>query len=320
MNEARSRLSIVRGPWSGVVQRTLRAFHTRTPAATTNDGPPIAMPKISPLAVIDPSARLADDVEVGPFCTVGPDVTLGAGNKLLSHVVISGHTTVGEQNVFHPFCVMGGLPQDKKYRGELTRLVIGNRNTIREAVTIHLGTGMGGGITRVGDGNLLMVNAHIGHDCQVGSNCILANNVMLAGHVSVGNNVVVSGGAACHHFVTIGDFAFIAGLSRIHHDVPPFVKVSDNDRIRALNTEGMKRSGFSAVDIEQVEEAARRLFFSREKPFATVLAEFDTMNGLPPHVKTLVEFLRRRNDGKHGRYLEGLRPKKSYNVSAESAE
>jgi UDP-N-acetylglucosamine acyltransferase len=129
--------------------------------------------------------------------------------------------------------------------------------------------------------------------------------------VCIGNYVVMSGAAACHHFVTIGDYAFIAGMARVHHDVPPFVKVSDNDRIRALNTEGMKRAGFSPADIEKVEEAARRLFFSREKPFATVLAEFNTLNGLHPHVKLLVEFLRRRNDGKHGRYLEGLRPKKS---------
>lgn len=304
-------MSMVSGPLAVVVQRTVRAFGQRTAA---NSGRRTAMPKISPLAVVDPSATLADDVEVGPFCTVGPEVTLGPGNKLISHVVIAGQTTIGERNIFHPFCTIGGVPQDKKFRGESTRLVIGNRNTIRESVTIHLGTVGGGGVTRVGDGNLLMVNAHVGHDCQIGNNCILANNSMLAGHVSVGNSVVMSGGAACHHFVTIGDFAFVAGYSRVHHDVPPFVKVSDNDRIRALNSEGLKRAGFSAADIEEVEEAARRLFFSREKPFATVLAEFDTLNGLHPHVRTLVDFLRRRNDGKHGRYLEGLRPKKPHAV------
>jgi UDP-N-acetylglucosamine acyltransferase len=136
--------------------------------------------------------------------------------------------------------------------------------------------------------------------------------VMLAGHVVVGNNVVMSGAAACHHYVTIGDYAFIAGMARIHHDVPPFVKVSDNDRIRAINSEGMKRGGFSTDDIETVEEFLRRLFFNREKPFAVALAEYYTMNGLHPHIKTLVEFLRRRDGGKHGRYLEGLRSKKPY--------
>ncbi len=279
------------------------------------------MPKISPLAVVDPKARVADDVEVGPFCTVGPDVTLGPGNRLISHVAIGGNTTVGEGNTFFPFSAIGGVPQDKKFRGENSSLIIGNRNLIREAVTIHLGTTLGGGVTIVGDGNLLMVNCHIGHDCHVGNNCVLANNVMLAGHVHVGNNVVMSGAAASHHYVTIGDYAFIAGMARIHHDVPPFVKVSDDDKIRALNAEGMKRAGFSPADIEEVEEAARRLFFNREKPFATALADFDTMNGLHPQVKAMVEFLRRRNCGKHGRYLESLRPKKgSAPPAAPSAE
>jgi len=272
----------------------------------------LLMSKISPLAMVDPAARVADDVEIGPFCTVGPDVEIGPGNRLISHVVITGHTTVGENNTFYPFAVIGGEPQDKKFRGETTRLIIGSRNIVRESVTIHVGTGAGGGVTRVGDGNLLMVNCHIGHDCQIGNNCIFANNVMLAGHVCVGNNVVMSGAAASHHYVTIGDFAFVAGMARIHHDVPPFVKVSDNDRVRAINSEGMKRAGFSPDEIETIEDAARRLFFSREKPFAVALAEFDTMNGLHPHVKTLVEFLRRRDIGKHGRYLEGMRSKKSH--------
>jgi UDP-N-acetylglucosamine acyltransferase len=276
------------------------------------EGLSLLMSKISPLAMVDPAARVADDVEIGPFCAIGPDVEIGPGNRLISHVVISGHTTVGEDNTFHPFAVIGAPPQDKKFRGEVSRLAIGNRNIFRESVTIHVGTSLGGGVTRVGDGNLLMVNCHVGHDCQIANNCVLANNVMLAGHVCVGSNVVMSGAAACHHYVTVGDYAFIAGMARIHHDVPPFVKVSDNDRIRALNGEGMKRAGFSPEDIETVEQASRRLFFNREKPFAVALAEFDTMNGLHPHVKTLVEFLRRRNIGKHGRYLEGLRSKKAY--------
>jgi UDP-N-acetylglucosamine acyltransferase len=268
------------------------------------------MSKISPLAMIDPQARVADDVEVGPFCIVGPQVTLGAGNRLLSHVVITGHTTIGPGNVMHPSCVIGGLPQDKKYQGENTRLIIGAHNNIREAVTIHIGTAGGGGVTHVGDKNLLMVNCHIGHDCQIGSNCILANNVMLAGHVVIGNNVVMSGAAACHHFVTVGDFAFISGAARIHHDVPPFVKVSDGDRVRAANTEGLKRAGCNPADIEEIEEAVRLLFFNRQKPFAAVLADFDLQNGVHPQVKMMVEFLRRRDTGKHGRYLESLRVKK----------
>lgn len=267
------------------------------------------MPKISPLSVVDTNARLADDVEVGPFCTIGPDVTLGAGNKLISHVVITGHTTIGENNLFHPNSVIGGAPQDLKYRGAHTRLEIGSNNIIREAVTIHTGTEKGGGITRLGDFNLLMVNAHIGHDAQFGSRCIIANNVMIAGHVVCADNVAMMGGVGVHHFVSIGEFAYIAGAARIHHDVPPFVKVADDDKIRALNTVGLRRAGFGDDDIEALEDATRRLFIAKNKPFARELAEFDMQNGINPHVKKMVQFLLRRDTGKHGRYLESLRAK-----------
>jgi UDP-N-acetylglucosamine acyltransferase len=265
------------------------------------------MPKISPLACVDPKARLAEDVEVGPFCTIGADVTIGGGCKLISHVVLTGNTTIGRGNVFHPNCVIGGIPQDLKYRGAPTKLEIGDNNQIREAVTIHIGTEKGGGITRVGSNNLLMVNAHIGHDVQLGSRCILANNTMLAGHVVIGDNVAMMGGSAVHHFVTIADYAYTAAYARITHDVPPFVKVADNDRIRGLNVIGLRRAGFSEDDIEALDLATRRLFYDRNKPFAIVLADFDLMNGINPHVKRMIEFLRRRDLGKHGRYLEGKR-------------
>jgi UDP-N-acetylglucosamine acyltransferase len=265
------------------------------------------MPKISPLAAVDKNAHLADDVEVGPFCVIGPHVTIGAGCKLLSHVVIDGHTTVGRNNTFFPFCVIGGKPQDLKYRGGATRLEIGDGNEIRESVTIHVGTETGGGITRVGDRNLLMINAHIGHDAQIGSRCIIANNVMLAGHISVGDNVAMMGGVGIHHFVTVGEFAYLGGYAQIHHDVPPFVKVASRDEVRGVNSVGLERAGFCENDIEAIEQAARRLFYGREKPFAVALAEFDTQNGINQHVKRLVEFLRQRDIGRHGRYLEAKR-------------
>jgi UDP-N-acetylglucosamine acyltransferase len=272
------------------------------------------MPKISPLAAVDPRAQLAEDVEVGPFCVVGPNVRLASGNRLLSHVVITGNTIVGQDNVFHPNCVIGGVPQDLKYRGEEACLEIGSRNVIREAVTIHIGTENGGkihggGVTRLGDENLLMVNCHIGHDAQFGNRCVLANNVMIAGHVVCGDNVAMMGAAGVHHLVTIGDYAYIAAEARITHDVPPFVKVSDGDLVRGLNSTGLHRAGFKEPDIAALDECARRLFFGRdkEKSFAQVLAEFDTLNGINPHVKQIVEFLRRRDLGKHGRYLESLR-------------
>jgi UDP-N-acetylglucosamine acyltransferase len=265
------------------------------------------MSKISPLAVVDKNAHLAEDVEVGPFCVIGANVVIGSGCKLLSHVVIDGNTTIGRDNIFFPFSVIGGKPQDLKYRGGNTRLEIGSGNEIREAVTIHVGTEAGGGITRVGDRNLLMINAHIGHDAHIGGRCIIANNVMLAGHVVVGDNVSMMGGVGIHHFVTVGEFAYLGGYAQIHYDVPPFVKVADNDQIRGLNSIGLKRAGFAEDDIGALESATRRLFYAREKPFSVALNEFDTQNGINPHVKRMVEFLRQRNVGKHGRYLEGKR-------------
>jgi UDP-N-acetylglucosamine acyltransferase len=272
------------------------------------------MPTISPLSVVDSRASLADDVEVGPFCVIGPDVKLAAGNKLLSHVVITGRTTVGENNIFYPHCVIGSPPQDLKYKGEPTGLEIGSNNVFREAVTINTGTLQGGkifggGVTRVGNHNLLMVNAHLGHDVQLASRCVIANNVMLAGHIIVGDNVIMNGLAGVNAFVTIGEFAYLAGAARIHHDVPPFVKVSEDDKIRALNSVGLRRAGFSDEDVEALEEATRWLFISKEKPFSLKLAEYDMQNGVNPQVKKMVEFLLRRDTGKHGRYLESLRAK-----------
>jgi UDP-N-acetylglucosamine acyltransferase len=269
-------------------------------------------PRISPLAVVDPRASIAEGCEIGPFCIVGPDVTLGANNKLLSHVVITGHTTIGRDNIFHPHCVIGGPPQDKKYKDEPTGLKIGDRNILREAVTLHVGTVQGGkifggGITRVGDDNLLMVNFHAGHDVQIGSRCILANNTMLAGHVIVGDNVVLNGNVGVSSFVTIDDFSYVAGFARLNHDIPPFVKVAGQEgAIRALNAVGLKRGGFADADIEALDDAVRKLFGGRI-PQARAIAEFDASNGLNPHVKRLIDFLRKRDTGRHGRYLESLR-------------
>jgi UDP-N-acetylglucosamine acyltransferase len=266
------------------------------------------MPTISPLACVDPKAELAADVDVGPFCVIGPNVTIGAGTKLMNNVTVLGHTTIGAGNLIFPNAVLGTAPQDLKYRGAPTRLIVGNNNQIREAVTLHIGTEKGGGVTSIGDSNLLMVNTHIGHDATFGSRCILGNNVMIAGHVVAGDNVVLLGAAGVHHFVTIGDFAYIAGAARIHHDVPPFVKVAGDDEIRALNKVGLRRAGVSEPEIEELDDAFRKLFVGRgKKAFSQRLAEFNTTNGINPHVARMVEFLRRRDQGKHGRYLEGLR-------------
>ncbi|HEX2970797.1 MAG TPA: acyl-ACP--UDP-N-acetylglucosamine O-acyltransferase [Tepidisphaeraceae bacterium] len=264
--------------------------------------------KISPHAIVDPKAQLASDVEVGPFCVIGPDVTIGPGCRLYNNVTVMGHTVIGRDNILYPHVVLGAPPQDRKYRGAPTRLEVGDGNHVRESVTMHIGTEKGGGVTRVGSNNLFMVNTHIGHDVQLGSHCTIANNVMLAGHVIVGDYVAMAGAVGIHHFVTVGDYAFLCAFSRIHHDVPPFVKVDGSDEVRGLNKVGLERAGMAAADIDAIDEAIRRLFY-RDKPFSTALAEFDTLNGLNRHVKHLVEFLRRRDLGKYGRYLESHRSK-----------
>jgi UDP-N-acetylglucosamine acyltransferase len=268
-------------------------------------------PKISPHAVVDPSAEIADDVEIGPFCVVGPGVKIGPGCRLLNSVTIVGDTTVGRDNIFFPNSVIGTAPQDKKYKGAPTRLEIGNGNAFREACTIHVGTEKGGGVTTIGDNNLFMVNSHVGHDARIGSHCVISNNVMIAGHVLVGDGVAMMGGVGVHHFVTIGMYAYVGGYARIHHDVPPFVKVDGADQVRGLNKVGLTRSNmFSAEDVAELDAVCRRLFL-RRKPFALAMAEYEPHlnngDGLNPHVKFMLEFLRRRNQGRHGRFQESLR-------------
>ena len=262
--------------------------------------------RISEHAVVDPEANIADDVEVGPFCVIGPHVTIESGCRLLNSVTVVGHTKLGKDNICFPHAVLGAVPQDKKYRAEPTTLEIGNGNVFREAATVHVGTEKGGGVTRVGDNNLLMVNCHLGHDVMLGNNCVLANNVMIAGHVVIGDYVNMMGGVGVHHFVSIGDYAYIGGYARVHHDVPPFVKIDGSDEIRGLNTVGLRRAGYAEDDVKELEKAYRNLF-TRKKPLSVAMSEYDVMNGINPHVKRLIEFLHRRNSGKHGRYLEGLR-------------
>jgi UDP-N-acetylglucosamine acyltransferase len=264
------------------------------------------MPTIAPQSCVDPNACIADDVFIGPFCQIGPNVVIGAGCKLLGHVVVVGHTKIGSGNVIHHHVALGGPPQDKKYAGEPTGLEIGNNNVLREGFTANIGTVKGGGCTRIGNNNLLMTNSHIGHDAQIGDDCVMANNVMIAGHVVCGHRVNLMGGAGVHHFVTIGDYAYIGGAARIHHDVPPFMIVDGADEVRGLNAIGLERAGFTPEEIAELDEACRRLFY-RRKPLAKAMEEYEALNGTGRHVKTLVEFLRRRNQGKKGRYLESLR-------------
>ncbi len=216
---------------------------------------------IHPSAVVDPQAQLDSSVEVGPFAVIGPEVTIGAGSRIGAHVVISGRTYLGENNVIHSHAAVGCSPQDKKYRGEPTELWIGHGNTIHEFCTISVGTVQDKGITRIGDDNWIMAYVHIAHDCVVGSHTILANNATLAGHVEVDDWVILGGLTAVHQFCKIGAHAMSAGGSIIVQDVPPYVTVAGNHaRPATINSEGLKRRGFSSEQIRIIRRAYKTLY------------------------------------------------------------
>jgi UDP-N-acetylglucosamine acyltransferase len=219
------------------------------------------MPQIHPTAIVVPGARLADDVVIGPYCVIGEDVALAAGVTLKSHVVIDGRTTIGEGTRIFPFASIGHETQDLKYQGEPSLLEIGRNNTIREYVTINPGTEGGGMVTRVGNHCLLMVGAHVAHDCQIGDHVILVNNATLGGHVIVEDYAILGGLSAVHQFVRIGRHAMIGGMSGVERDVIPYGRViGDRARLNGLNIIGMQRRGFSREDIQGLRSAYQFLF------------------------------------------------------------
>ncbi len=215
-------------------------------------------------AVIDPSARLGTNVSVGAFTVIGPDVEIGDGTRIGAHCSILGPTRIGRDNHIHGHAAIGGDPQDKKYQGERVELVIGDRNVIREFVTLNRGTGNGGGVTRIGDDNWLLAYTHVAHDCHIGNNCVFSNNTTLAGHVNVGDWVIMSGFSGAHQFCRIGAHAFIGMGALISGDVPPFVMVaqSEQGRPRGINSEGLKRRGFDSERISAIKRAYRALYVS----------------------------------------------------------
>ena len=216
---------------------------------------------VHPSAVVDPAARLGDGVRIGPFCCVGPDVDLGDNVTLVSHVVIDGITSVGDGTTVYPFAVLGTPPQDLKYRGERSRLVVGRNNRIREHVTMNPGTEGGGMLTRVGDNGLFLVGSHVAHDCQLGDSVILANNATLAGHVVVGDFAILGGLSAVHQFVRIGHHAMIGGMSGVENDVIPFgLVMGERARLSGLNLVGLERRGFGREAIQTLRAAYRMLF------------------------------------------------------------
>lgn len=219
------------------------------------------MARIHPSAVVDPGASLADDVEIGAFTVIGPHVSVGAGSWVGPHVVINGHTTIGAENRIFQFASVGEVPQDKKYAGEPTQLIIGDRNTIREGCTLNRGTVQDGGITRIGSDNWIMAYVHVAHDCLIGDNCILANNATLAGHVQLGDWVFLGGFTTVHQFCHIGAHAMTAFTAAVSQDVPPYVTAAGNRAVPAgINSEGLKRRGYTPEAIMAIKRAYKTVY------------------------------------------------------------
>jgi UDP-N-acetylglucosamine acyltransferase len=219
---------------------------------------------IHPSAVIEPGACIGDDVSIGAFTLVGAEVEIGGGTRVGSHCSLQGPTRIGRDNHIVGHAAIGGEPQDKKFGGERSELVIGDRNTIREFVTLNRGTEGGGGVTRIGDDNWILAYSHIAHDCVIGNHCIFSNNATLAGHVEIGDYVILSGFAGVHQFCRIGAHAFIGMGALVNGDVPPYVMVAADEygRPRGINSEGLKRRGFDAGRIAAIKRAYRVLYMS----------------------------------------------------------
>ncbi|HKY02424.1 MAG TPA: acyl-ACP--UDP-N-acetylglucosamine O-acyltransferase [Burkholderiales bacterium] len=252
---------------------------------------------IHPTAVIHPGAKLGDNVSVGPYCVIGEHVEVGEGTWIGPHVVLDGHTRIGRDNRIFPFSSLGGEPQDKKYKGEPTALEIGDRNTIREYCTINSGTVQDAGVTRLGDDNWIMGYVHIAHDCHVGSNTIFASNAQIAGHVHVGDWAILGGMAGVHQFVKIGAHAMTGGGTILLQDIPPFVMVAGNPAApHGINSEGLKRRGFSEEAITALRRAYKSLYRSGlglAEAIETLSVEYAHV----PEVQVLTEFLRNAKRG-----------------------
>jgi len=242
-------------------------------------------------AQIAEGVKLGADVEIGAYSVIAADVEIGDGTVLGPHVVVNGPTRIGRGNHIHAFASIGGDPQDKKFEGERSELVIGDRNRIREFVTINRGTGQGGGATRIGNDNWIMAYVHIAHDCQVGNHTVFSNNATLAGHVVIGDHVILSGFSGVHQFCRIGEHAFIGMGCLVNGDVPPFVIMANEyGRPRGVNTEGLKRRGFSSERIAGIRRAYKALYMSGLQ-LSEAREELVRIAAESPDVTTMIEFL-----------------------------
>ena len=255
---------------------------------------------IHPSAVVEDGARLGADVEIGPFCHIGPQTTLGDKVRLISHVSLAGDSTVGARTVIYPFASIGHPPQDLKYRGEPVRLLIGEDCLIREGVTMNPGTAGGGSETIVGPRSVFLANAHVGHDCRIGEGVILSNNVMLGGHCQIGDFANIGGGAAAHQFVRIGAHAFVGGLAGVEHDLIPFgLALGNRAGLAGLNVIGLKRRGFSHETVHELRRAYKMLFNGGGALGATLKERIDEVAEAfadQDAVQQIVAFLRQGGD------------------------
>jgi len=253
---------------------------------------------IHPAALVDPRARLAADVEVGPWTTVGPDVEIGAGCVIGPHVVIKGPTSIGRANRIHAFCSIGEDPQDKKFvPGSDSALRIGDGNTFREYCSINRGTANGGGVTRIGDDNWFMAYCHVAHDCHIGNHTVFANHATLAGHVEVGDFAILGGFTGVHQFCRVGESAFTAIAAAVVRDVPPYVMVDGNTAVpRCINREGLKRRGFTPETIAALKRCYRALY-RQGLPLDAALEVLAGEGRDCPEALTMLEFIRRTTRG-----------------------
>lgn len=254
---------------------------------------------VHPTAVVDPGAALADGVVIGPYCVVGPHVVLEANVRLRGHVVVDGHTTIGPDCDVYPFASIGLPPQDLKYRGEPSRLVIGRGNVIREHVTMNPGTATGHMLTRIGDDGLFMVGVHVAHDCEIGNHVVMANNATLGGHVTIGDYAILGGLVAVHQFVRVGAHAMIGGMTGVEQDVIPFGLVfGDRGRLAGLNLVGLKRRGFDRDAILALRGAFDTIFLGSDGAMAQRIEQAAATYAGVPEVMRLVEFVRADSDRK----------------------
>ena len=278
---------------------------------------------ISPMSQVDPNARVAAGVVIGPFCVVGPDVSIGEGTVLHSHVVLTGRTTIGDNNQFWPNCVIGGDPQDVSWEHSDTEVLIGDNNIFREGVTVNRGAEKEDRVTRIGNNNMFMANSHVAHNCRIFSNVILVNGVLLGGHVHVHDGAIVSGNSVVHHFSTVGRLSFISGGCRVPHDIPPFMLAagSDDPTLKTINTVGMRRSGISESSIQVIKEAFR-LLYRRNRPLDEVRRHFqDSLDGIIPiELSVLLTFVENQRAGKLGRAREAVRNKPAAETQTQPSE